>query len=321
VTQVFRIGDIRPNPFRNIDRYPINREKVEKLKESIGRTDFWDNLVARIAPDGKPEIGYGHHRMVALRELYPDDHEVRLIVRDLDDAAMLHVMADENMQEWASTGAVIVETVRAVRDFLSISTPARKLGNAAKPNGKEDIVAFLGWPARRVEDALAIIHSEEAHEIEPEDTADLAIEQATVMRRHVAGIKNPVVKAKAIARVREDLREGRIGKRGIPEVVAQVRAEHSTNGKMPKVPLNVAIGIHRQIDGFFRTTVNVNGTTTTLIDLIGLIAENRDAAELQGVAGPIADQLADALQTMATQAERLASTLRDERMLVAGGQR
>lgn len=53
--------------------------------------------------------------MVDLPELYQSDHE---IIRDLDDAAMLHLMADENMQEWAWSGAVIIETVRAVRDFL-----------------------------------------------------------------------------------------------------------------------------------------------------------------------------------------------------------
>jgi ParB-like chromosome segregation protein Spo0J len=107
------IGDIQANPFRNIDRYPINRDKVEKLKDSINRTEFWDNLVARLGPDGKPQIGYGHHRLVALRELYPPDHQVALIVKPLDDEAMLHVMADENMKEWSSTAEVTVETVRA----------------------------------------------------------------------------------------------------------------------------------------------------------------------------------------------------------------
>ncbi len=27
-TRKFRIGDIQPNPFRHLERYPINREKV-----------------------------------------------------------------------------------------------------------------------------------------------------------------------------------------------------------------------------------------------------------------------------------------------------
>jgi hypothetical protein len=309
----YRIGDIRPNPFRNIGRYPINREKVEKLKESIGRTDFWDNLVARIGADGQPEIGYGHHRMVALRELFDDDYKIGLIVRDLDDAAMLHVMADENMQEWASSGAVIIETVRAVRDYLAVSAPARHLGHGAKPDGKDDITVFLGWPRGRVEDALSIINAEEAGEIEPEDTADLGIEQATIMRRHVARIPDPLVKAKAIARVRDDLREGRIGKRGIADVVRAVREEAAPPPE-PKVPAAIAKAIYAEIDNFWRVAVPVNGRTFTRPQIIRLIAENRDAAELTlttyGL--PWAEQIALALDKMAATARSLAEVLRAE---------
>jgi ParB-like chromosome segregation protein Spo0J len=127
---VYRLSEISPNPFRNINHYPIDRAKVEALKGSINRTDFWDNIVARDNGDGA-QIAYGHHRLVTLRELFPPDHEVNLIIRDLDDAAMLHVMADENMQEWSSSGPVIVETVRAVRDFLDRPGPARDGGRFA----------------------------------------------------------------------------------------------------------------------------------------------------------------------------------------------
>ena len=307
----YRLADIRPNRFRNIDRYPINREKVEKLKDSIGRTDFWDNLVARIGADGQPEIGYGHHRMVALREMFPPDHEISLIVRDLDDAAMLHVMADENMQEWASSGAVIVETVRAVRDYLRPSAPARMVNGQATPNGAVEVTAFLGWPRGRVEDALAIIYAEEEGTLEPEDTADLGIEQATIMRRHVTRIPDPVVKAKAIARVREDLRTGTIGKRGIADVVREVR-QQAAPAPEPKVPSKIAAGIYADIDNFWRVGINVNGNTVSRSEIIRLIAENRNVDELQGLAKPWADQIAGALDEMATTAQAMAELLRAE---------
>jgi chemotaxis protein histidine kinase CheA len=98
-----------------MDRYPIRREKVEALKASIDSTTFWSNIVARPRPGhpGEFEIAYGHHRLVALRELYPPDHEIGLIVRDLDDADMIRIMAAENMQEWSTDATVVLETVRA----------------------------------------------------------------------------------------------------------------------------------------------------------------------------------------------------------------
>lgn len=109
----FAIKDIKPNPFRHIERYPIHREKVAKLRQSIQQTDFWDNIVAR-ARDGKAEIAYGHHRLVALKEEYGPNRKVDLIIKKLDDQTMIQIMAQENMQEWESDAAVIHETIRAV---------------------------------------------------------------------------------------------------------------------------------------------------------------------------------------------------------------
>ena len=88
----FRIKEIKPNPFRDASRYPINKEKVAALRRSIQTTGFWDNIVARQQVDGKAEIAYGHHRLQALREEFSPDHEVDLIIQDLDDEAMLKMM-------------------------------------------------------------------------------------------------------------------------------------------------------------------------------------------------------------------------------------
>lgn len=313
----YRLGDIRPNPFRNIDRYPINREKVDALKASIGRTDFWDNIVARLNDEQRPEIAYGHHRLVALRELFPPDHVVTLIVRELDDAAMLHIMADENMQEWAASSPVIVETVRATREFLNTSRARAKYSRAGqppKPNGIEEITHFLGWPEARVKDALAILNAEEAGVLTPEDTADLPLRQATVMRQHISRIAEPEVRARAISRVRSDLREGRVGYRGIGEVVREVREQSAPPPQKPVIARAVAEQLYREIDDFFRKTVTVGYTTPSRYELIKLIAANRDAQELQGVAGPLADQIARALDGMAVEASSLARTLRAQEL-------
>lgn len=109
----FTVKDIQPNPFRNMDRYPIRREKVEALRESLRTTGFWDNVVARLV-GGKPQIAYGHHRLVALREEFGLNREVELIIKSLDDTAMIRIMSRENLEEWGTSAMVEQETIRSV---------------------------------------------------------------------------------------------------------------------------------------------------------------------------------------------------------------
>lgn len=124
----FKVKEIRPNPFRNMERYPIDREKIEKLRASFKKTGFWGNVVCRLV-DGKPEIAYGHHRWIAMKEERLG--EVDLIVRKLSDDDMLHIMADENMQEWDTSALIDQETVRAVVEAygagkIELSAPDEK---------------------------------------------------------------------------------------------------------------------------------------------------------------------------------------------------
>lgn len=182
----FAVKDIRPNPFRYIDRYPIRREKIDALRGSLKTTGFWGNVVARVR-NGHPEIAYGHHRLVALREEYGPDEKVDLIIRDLSDDLMLQIMARENMEEWGTSAWVEQETVRAVVEAyaegkIALPLPDPKtdkrwlryapsflLGDAPDarrehPYTVESIAAFLGWlepngrPQQKVQDALAALH-------------------------------------------------------------------------------------------------------------------------------------------------------------------
>jgi ParB-like nuclease domain len=164
----FRVGDIQPNPFRHMDRYPIRRDKVESLKESMRTTDFWDNVVARVTSSGKPEIAYGHHRLTALKEQFGPDRMVTLIIRDLDDDHMLKIMARENMEEWGTSAAVEQETVRAVVEAyaagkIQLPIPALRVNSnqlryapsfatrdvfdpdRTHPYTAQEVAEFLGW--------------------------------------------------------------------------------------------------------------------------------------------------------------------------------
>lgn len=163
----FAIKDIRPNPFRHIERYPIRRDKVEALRESLRKTGFWENMVARLR-NGYPEIAYGHHRLVALREEFGPDKEVELIIKDLSDETMLQIMARENMEEWGTNASVEHETIRAVveayaegkielpkvkpdtkKEYIRYApsfVPGDVLGPVgARPYTAQTLAEFLGW--------------------------------------------------------------------------------------------------------------------------------------------------------------------------------
>ena len=110
-----KLKHVRPNPFRDMDAYPIHPQKIQQLKKSIESTDFWDNVVARKSSEpGCIEIAYGHHRLVALREMYDGDTEFNFIVRDLDDKDMIKIMAHENLDDWGHDSGIERETVRAI---------------------------------------------------------------------------------------------------------------------------------------------------------------------------------------------------------------
>lgn len=237
------VKDLKPNPYRNMDRYPIDRAKVEQLKSSIKDLTFWDNILLRKNCQGY-EIAYGHHRWIALKEL--KYKEIDVPVRQLDDATMIRIMAEENFN-WQSSPAVINETVLAVKTFLDAeiakyddwshvnkSIKVIFASNSQFQQCKQDgvgqttILKFLGgnWKQHTIQSALLTLKLDKmpasqggvdrnATEIIP------TMEQAKVFRNSVSEHKIPKPTQKKIAK--EIVSEG-VGKRDIPYLVA----EHST---------------------------------------------------------------------------------------------
>jgi ParB-like chromosome segregation protein Spo0J len=177
--KLFSLSKIKPNPFRYMDRYPIQRDKVEALKQSFRRTGFWENIVAREVK-GHAEIAYGHHRLVALQEEMGPRAKVPLIIKDLDDGAMLQMMARENMDEWRTSAVVEQETVRAVVEAYAagkIALPeipkdtkkavirhapsyvqGEETGGAQeRPYTATAIAEFLGWADPKIHTTLSAL--------------------------------------------------------------------------------------------------------------------------------------------------------------------
>jgi hypothetical protein len=167
------IKNLKPNPFRRLGEYPIQRRKVDALKESIEATGFWPNINGRPGPAGTVEIAYGHHRLAALRESYGEDHAVEIVVRDLSNDDMLRMMARENMEEWGSSAWVEMETVRATIEAAARkeitfprepSKPGRRDVRGLSHGGVTfnycacDVAIYLGWTRKAHEDDLQPDH-------------------------------------------------------------------------------------------------------------------------------------------------------------------
>jgi len=112
------VKNIEANPYRGIKQYPIDRAKVEALKISIKNTSFWDNILVRPHPTKKDkyQLAYGHHRWITIKEL--GIKEVDIPVREIDDAKMVKIMAEENLG-WSQSPQVMIQTIDSVRKFLN----------------------------------------------------------------------------------------------------------------------------------------------------------------------------------------------------------
>jgi len=112
-----RLGDVRHNPFRRFDEFPLIEKKVLALQNSIQETGFWDNVLGRVV-EGGVEIAYGHHRIEAAKRVYGDDHEIGITIRELSDVDMLRVMGLENSEDWMNPVQHAHLIVKQARSFF-----------------------------------------------------------------------------------------------------------------------------------------------------------------------------------------------------------
>jgi len=168
-----QLKNVHPNPFRDIQNYPINRAKVESLKQKINHTSFWENLIGRrVKSNGKmqTQIAYGHHRLLALQELYGDKYEFDLRIRPFTDTQMIQIMAAENDDDWKMNPLVVMETVKVAKLWLEANRdeftvvvknhsklPENIKARMLKPDydiGGRAVAEFLAWPESRCKEAL-----------------------------------------------------------------------------------------------------------------------------------------------------------------------
>lgn len=115
---IIKVKNLRPNPFRDLNICPIDRDKIERLKKSIEELEFWDNLIARKSSYSPEvyELAYGYHRLIALQELGID--EVNIPVKQISDEMMIKIMAEENHDWYGNTTAIVNETVKVAKEYI-----------------------------------------------------------------------------------------------------------------------------------------------------------------------------------------------------------
>lgn len=205
--QMVEVRHLLPNPFRRIQHYPTDELKVERLIESYQQTGYWGNIVGRRINSIWFEIAYGHHRKIAIERTFNASDKVPLIVRNLTDAQMLLMMANENMSDFSASFIVDLETVYSVilafgQGQITLRPLTRKeestlreircapsfipgnLFSGGKHYSPQTLADFLGWlvkgrdgqavPARRINTALLALEYIEQGYLKESDFAELS---------------------------------------------------------------------------------------------------------------------------------------------------
>jgi len=267
-----QIKNLKPNPYRDIKNYPYNQEKIQSLKDSINQTGFWDNILARQV-NGSIQIAYGHHRLEALRQILKPEDYIDIPVKELSDALMIKIMANENMDEWKVLPKVIDETVRVTKKFLESHPEESPLHLRGGVVGFVNISKFLGWKEARVSFSLQRLNLIENGTIDKEAIEDLPTERAA--RDFVKAVKEidlPLHKQRAAV---EKILDGTRGEQAVKyavlgeKFITPKKKREYHNEKIIKYESYVA-GIRNKADELFEDLKQLVKTEKE----IGEISEN-----------------------------------------------
>lgn len=141
--QTVKIGAITPNPFRNLDEWPTIRAKVDEIKASLEATGFWEGYM--IVRPGSPkgyEQAFGHHRLVAMTELWGEDHEVTVTVKSLSDDEMFSMMVAENSETYGQRFYYAV--MQPIASLLKAYGEGRISLNLLPPTTNKSSIRYAG---------------------------------------------------------------------------------------------------------------------------------------------------------------------------------
>jgi ParB-like chromosome segregation protein Spo0J len=105
------LEDIVANPWRDTTLYPMDKDHVAELRDSIDDHGFFGGVKGRRV-NGKVELGCGHARIEAARRAKLET--VAIFIDDMDDDQMLQLMTDENATQAGANPAAVLNEVAAI---------------------------------------------------------------------------------------------------------------------------------------------------------------------------------------------------------------
>jgi hypothetical protein len=252
---------IKPNPFRGIQKYPIDESRVKDLIASMEATGVWPNIIGRWKKEvgGVVQIAYGHHRWIAAKKRREKNMHISIL--PLSNAEMLHIMANENMTSWSHSVKVVNQTIRAVKTFLDKEFKKAKninklperlskitvLGSngditeigdfsekayqilRSKGAGRMVILGFLGepWKAWQIADALKNLEMiDEGYFDEKSLSEATSLGATTELRKMAKDLERYGKKKEEIKEVMKEVvkiaKEEDIGKRGLRDARSSI---------------------------------------------------------------------------------------------------
>lgn len=113
-----KLGDIKPNPYRDFKEVPLDPKNIEALRDSIRETGFWSGLQVRKSGDDY-QLVFGHNRVEAGKQELGPDFEYEFDLIDADEQEMIRRMNFENLQDVVQpTLGHLKIGVRAARDQI-----------------------------------------------------------------------------------------------------------------------------------------------------------------------------------------------------------
>jgi len=304
-----KVADLEPNPYRDFNDYEIDRERVDGLKDSIKKDEFWGGIPVRPHPTqkGKYQIGSGHHRLLSLKENKVKEVDITA-VHPYSDAQMLRIMINENAQYAARPKLVNADVEKARNNLQEWINQYETWEKASSDNniraafssreqwatpkgrgvGRGTILTYLGKPwAKRgwmIQAALATLKDEKEGSLNRDALETIpTIDQANIFRAAVKKHKIPKPTQKKLAN--QIVKEG-IGSKHIPDLVAEhsilpIKREKTKPKSLP------------MLDDFVKETCSLMSTLYTNFNQIKGNLENIQSKRLRKTFGRDSKELAE----------------------------
>ena len=109
---------IDPNPFRDIDNYPLDPVRMDALEASMRDTGVWPVFLGRRCLDNPShvELAFAHHRWAVAKRMGLPGLNIAIV--DLPDHRMIQIMGNENSEHWGNNVAHNNLTTKQARNYL-----------------------------------------------------------------------------------------------------------------------------------------------------------------------------------------------------------